>query len=363
MSLAVRHHRIMSRGHIPGSDGGIYNPGAVKRGSAIVLLCRREIDYRFSHVVHPECLTLDAGSLEVVERRTLRRRGYADDARIEDFRSIDHRGEALVIHTQVRQRQVRPVLARIVDDRIEIAEPIALPLAMAPIEKNWVLFEHDGALHCLYQLDPLTVLVRRRDGVWRLVKREDNGWADGFRMPLSNSANLIPFMDGYLGFWHSVVERRYVQGALLLDRDFRLRFRTGILLDGGMVTAGYKPGVLYVSALVEHERSILAFYGEGDAHTSVAIFDASELAAELRRHPFVAADAMRLRYSGVSLGDLYRAMTRLQQISRERGAPHLWLHLDDSRLAPIVSRFGIRNLSVRALPKRTRFDHVFGQRP
>ena len=363
MTIAARHRRIVSRGDIPGSDGGIYNPGAIKRGSGIVLLCRREIDYRFTPFVHPEQLTLDADTLAIREHRTLRRHDALDGVRIEDFRCIDYRADALVIHTTIRAGRIRPALSRVVAGTLEPAGPIELPIATAPIEKNWVLFDHDDTLHCVYQLDPLTIFARQEGGDWRLVRREHNGWADRFRNPLSNSANLIPFMDGYLGFWHSIVDRRYVQGAVLLGRDLTIQYRTPVLLDGGTIRTGFKPGVLYVSSLVEHGNNVLAFYGEGDAHTSVAIFDAAELASELRRHPFVPVAGIKLRFAGCTLGELFRALASIQSLSRERGAPHLWLHLDNPRLAPIVRRFGIPNLSVRTLPLQTQFDRVFGAMP
>ena len=52
--------RILSRGDLPGSDGGIYNPGALLTDEGIVLLARREIDYRFTPIVHAERIVLDS---------------------------------------------------------------------------------------------------------------------------------------------------------------------------------------------------------------------------------------------------------------------------------------------------------------
>ena len=66
--------RILSRGDLPGSDGGIYNPGAVLTGEGIVLLARREIDYRFTPIVHAERIVVDPDTLDVVAHRTLRPR-------------------------------------------------------------------------------------------------------------------------------------------------------------------------------------------------------------------------------------------------------------------------------------------------
>jgi hypothetical protein len=349
VTIPFELRRIVTRGDLPGSDGGVYNPGAVLRGGRIHLVCRREIDYRFTPFVHAEEIVVDAPTLAVVDHRTLVRRGYADGARLEDFRTLDYAGEALAIHTVVTGDGIRPRLSRIVGDFLEPVDPMALPLPLANVEKNWVLFEHAGALHCLYRLDPLTILVRGTFGGWSVVVREDNGWADAWRGPLSNSANLVPFLDGYLGFWHTIVDERYVQGALLLGADLRLRGRTGVLLDGGWVTGGQRPGALYVSSLVHHAGRVLAFFGEGDAHTSVAIFDAAALAAELARESFVPVRGCSVALSAASVGEFWRKMAIVDALARERAGERLWLHVDDPRLDPMVRVFGIRNLALRQL--------------
>jgi hypothetical protein len=348
--------RIVARGDLPGSDGGVFNPGAVLRGERIHLLCRREIDHRSTPYVHAEEIVVDAATLAVVDHRTLVQRGYADGARLEDYRTLDYAGEALAVHTVVTADGIRPRLSRIVGDFLEPVDPMALPLPLAGIEKNWVLFEHAGALHCLYQLDPLTILVRGTFAGWSVVVREDNGWADDWQKPLSNSANLVPFAGGYLGFWHTIVGGRYVQGALLLGADLRLRGRTGVLLDGASVTAGHRPGALYVSSLVVHAGRVLAFYGEGDAHTSVAIFDAAALAAELAREPFVPLRGFSVALRAASIGEFWRKMARVEALARERAAERLWLHLDDPRFEPMVRVFGIRNLALRQRAADRRVD-------
>ena len=286
MTLRAVHRRILSLGDVPGSDGGIYNPAAVAQGSSILLLCRREIDYRFTAKVYPEAVLVDPESFAVTRHWTLRKRGFPRGSRIEDFRTIDFRGDLLVVHTLVTKERIRPVISRVTGSRLEPCDDLDLPLDAGRVEKNWVLFERDGALYCLYGLDPLTIFVRGRRGSWALVRRERTGWADEIEGTLSNSTNLIPFLGGALGFWHTRRHGRYVQGAFLLDAGMRIRFRTGVLLDGAEVHEGFKPGVLYVSSLVRDRGRVLAFYGEGDAHTSVAIFDEGGLADELMRSPF-----------------------------------------------------------------------------
>jgi hypothetical protein len=274
----------------------------------------------------------------------------------------------------------------VTDREIAYDGPIALPTATTPIEKNWVLFEHGGELHCLYRLDPLTIFVRARGGRWRLRKRVDNGWGASFTGMLSNSANLVPFAGGHLGFWHSIVDDRravqrsssplgggaqgalrgdhpprYVQGAMLLDANLDLACATGALLDGRDAAPGHKPGVLYVSSLVVRDGRVLAFYGEGDAHAGVASFDARALEATLGRHPFVPREPITVRLAPASMGELYHAMVDLDERARDDPRP-LWVHVPDERLHDIVRRFGVRGLTLRELSRERRFDYDVGAR-
>jgi predicted GH43/DUF377 family glycosyl hydrolase len=351
--------RLLSRGDLPGSDGGLYNPGAVGVGDRLELIVRREIDYRFTTNAHAERVVLDAADLSLIEHRTLARRGYPDDARIEDFRPVRFRGETLVVHTMVRPGGIRPVLARATESEIELLGAIELPWTSTPIEKNWVLFVHEDELHCLYRLDPLLVFARGRRGRWQLRKRVDNGWGDRFPAMLSNSANLVPFDGGHLGFWHSVVDGRYVQGALLLDDRLDLACATGVLLDGRDAAPGHKRGVLYVSALVAQEHRVLAFYGEGDAHSGVAVFDARTLAAALRRRPFVPADPVTARVAPATMGELFHAMVALDEVAQSAGARPLWVEAPPP-VHEVVSRFGVPGLALRDLSGRERVDYAFG---
>ncbi len=224
MSLCIERRRLLGRGDIPGSNGGIYNPGVVSAGGSLALLCRREVDYRFTPFVFPELVELDPESLAPRCSRTLRKIGYPEGSRIEDFRPIAFKGSTLVAHTLVHPGAIKPVLSRIVDDTLQFHDPFDLPIDRSGPEKNWVLFEHGGALHCLHSLDPLTIFAQTADGGWRLVKQEVNGLRTLEAATVSNSANLIPFEDGYLGFWHTRIDgRQYVQGALFLDAHLNLQ--------------------------------------------------------------------------------------------------------------------------------------------
>jgi predicted GH43/DUF377 family glycosyl hydrolase len=348
MTDAIRR-RVLSRGDLPGSNGGIYNPGALLTERSILLLCRREIEYRFEPaLVFPELITLDRTTLEVVRHRTLAKVGFPLDTRIEDFRCIAFDRQRLVVHSTVTRERIKPMISRMYDDALQRHDDFDLPVAPVRVEKNWVLFEHQGALHCLYKLDPLTIFVRRAPGQWERVVHSDNGWSARLERMLSNSANLVPVDDGYLGFWHSIVGDRYVQGAFLLGHDLNIRYQTGPLLDGADIRDGFKPGVLYVSALVDDGVRVLAFYGEADAHTGVAVFDRNELLQELRRHRFVAVDVVRVRYRGETLSDAFRALQRLQQFAERTQQGRIRLYVEPA-IQPTFEQLAFPRLQVQAV--------------
>lgn len=355
--IAATRRRLISRGEIPGSNGGIYNPGAILEGDAIRLLCRREIDYRFTPFAFPELITLDARTLEMRDTSTLIKLDYPADARIEDFRSILFDGLHLAAHTTVHAGVIRPGLSRIAGPVIRPYDDFALPTELQPIEKNWVLFAHRGDLHCVYKLDPLTIFRFGRERTWIPVCDEDNGWAAELPGTLSNSANLIPFDDGYLGFWHTIDDGRYVQGAYLLDAELRIRYRTGVLLDGREVCEGFKPGVLYVSGLVAVDDRVLAFYGEADAHTGVAVFDREQLRQTLHASPFRPVTPLCVRFQGETLGDAFRGMQALAAFSDDRSRPRIRLLVENPRLVDTVRMLSTVNVAVRsaATPRRCHF--------
>jgi predicted GH43/DUF377 family glycosyl hydrolase len=358
VSITSDHRRLVSRGDLPESDGGVFNPGAVLDGSTIVLVARREVGNHSAADVQAEHIRIDADTFAMLEHRTLQKGPHLAGRRIEDFRCIRFDGVLLAVHTVVEgHRRIKPVISRVTDTGLEPFDRLDLPIDLTPVEKNWVLFVQAGQLHCLYKLDPLTIFVRTAQGRWDLVKEEENGWADEFPSTLSNSANLIPFAGGHLGFWHTIIGARYVQGAVLLGPDLEITQRTGMLLDGARVREGFKAGVLYVSALIARGDRVLAIYGEGDSHTSVATFRASDLEAELRRNPFRPVEAVRIRYEGRAPSPFVRAMWAVRSFCASRSAFRVRLYVRDSRLRAMASVFKIPNLAVREQRPGLRYDY------
>jgi len=339
----------------------VFNPGAVLDGSTILLVARREVDEHSSDV-QAELIRIDADTLAVLEHRTLAKRAHLAGRRIEDFRCIRFDGMLLAVHSVVTSpRRIKPVISRVTDTGLEPFDSLDLPTDLTPVEKNWVLFVHGGRLHCLYKLDPLTIFVRTAPETWNLVKEEENGWADELSNTLSNSVNPIPFAGGYLGFWHTIIGSRYVQGAFLLGPDLGILQRTGILLDGVRVREGFKVGVLYVSALIARGNEVLAIYGEGDSHTSVAVFTASDLAEELRRSPFQPVEAIRIRYDGRTPSAFVRTMWAVRSFCSSRRKFQVRLYVTHRRLGALAHTFKVSNLAVREQRPGLRYDYRLGE--
>jgi len=104
--------------------------------------------------------------------------------------------------------------------------------------------------------------------------------------------------------------------------------------------------VLYVSALVDRDGEVLAFYGEGDAHTGVAVFDRRELAEELRRSPFERMDSIRLRLEGTSIGDAFRGMQALREFSERRQHPRIRIVVTAPQLRATIEHLALPNMIV-----------------
>ncbi len=286
--MNVTFKRFLTRGDLPDSGGGLYNPSvfSLPDGSQ-ALLVRREVDYTWTKPSFPTVVDL-ATKADI----TLTPTGFQDGARIEDCRAFNWGSAILVSHVDyvcVKGRVsgfVKQRLSYIADDKLVKWDDWDLPVPLRKIEKNWVLASDDaGRLFTIYSLDPLIVCRRSSDGQW-IRHRTDvtTGLTEAFGKPPSNSTHLIPFDGGFLGFWHYFKPRStYITGAYWLDADFRLAKRSDALIDGSWVQEDiFKPGVYYVSGATIKGDDLLLWAGEGDAHSSVATMSVSDLRLSLK---------------------------------------------------------------------------------
>lgn len=86
-------------------------------------------------------------------------------------------------------------------------------------EKNWIWFQHDGAWHCQYSINPGDVFKVDRQGAvidsWK-TREASIGWDNG--LPLRGGTPPVRLGDEYLAFFHTSImwqkpKRRYYMGA------------------------------------------------------------------------------------------------------------------------------------------------------
>lgn len=107
------------------------------------------------------------------------------------------------------------------------ADSIPLTLLLGPdplkIEKNWLPFVYDNAIHVIYSYHPLTIYkIDPITGSCQKVIEVDSIFdASSFR----GSAGPIPFDDGYLVLVHEVLitdRRSYFHRLIYLDSNFKI---------------------------------------------------------------------------------------------------------------------------------------------
>lgn len=304
--IPIDRHRLIARGDLPSSDGGIYNPGAWRDplDGRIKFVCRVEVDYSF------QARSIRPCSFTLLENRTLTRYekpnitgaclawtehlrlpyGFDAETRFEDLRPFVFGQQVLVAGVRWKPRDrygypIKPVLAEWgYPDQMALADEWVLPIPYRPVEKNWVLLESKGRLYTVYALSPLVIFRKTPYGEWALFREDPNDWQADAGAHLKNSTHLVPFRGGYLGWWHLHRERAYLTGAYWLDQDLQLKARTDTIFDGREIVLApdiYKPGVLYISSQVLDGDDVLLFYGEGDSHSGVATIRQDDLAREL----------------------------------------------------------------------------------
>lgn len=286
----LRRVRFASRGDLPNSGGGIYNPGAVKiSDERILVVSRKESDYRAYQskmdmsTCNPVLFLMDNEG-NILDSEELDLVGFPLKCRVEDFRPFETlAGEIYVVHTCITEKEdgsghyIRPVLSKLhSSNTLEFYNHIELPLTHKSVdrtEKNWVFYVNPyGLMVYIYQLDPFVQSEVLGKCVWRDNIKIDWFHKEGF---LANSTNPI-YVDGMLLMWfHTHRLGRYYHGALLFSPDFKEYYYTSkpILLQSE--NKGYHKGLNYISSCVylEKEGIIRVFYGEGDANSCFIDYD------------------------------------------------------------------------------------------
>lgn len=276
----------------------VINPGALYRDNEFRLLCRGEGEETvwegdfLAHQANPVWCTLDS-NLTIKESFCLHYPEFPSQSRPEDWRLFEYQGKLYTNHSvyQLLDRQEWIVRSRVGISEIDlqnrtlslccILEP---PFPASSEEKNWSFFVHNGSLMCLYSFEPYIILeIDLEQGITQEVLEVDLDyqWYDKGKF-VGNSTNLVSWdNDHYIMFIHDFLEpryeqrnRAYMQYGVLISKDSLLP--TSIIprpLIMGGDEPGRHPGVHYTSALVKRTEGLYGFYGQGDTHTGIVVFD------------------------------------------------------------------------------------------
>jgi hypothetical protein len=287
----------------------LINPGALRRDGSFQLLCRGEPDDStwlgdwWKNLATPVWCVLDE-NLAVRTHFFLRYAALPSRFRPEDWRLFEYAGLLLTNHSVYlengSQLHCRPGISVIDLDRQELAlrHTLLPPFEPTTEEKNWALFAHEGALLCIYSFNPYIILEINFDtGITKIVMETrpvQYEWLGTGGRFISNSTNPVIWDDDhYIMFIHDHIDpdwpeqrnRLYMQYAVLISTTSLLP--TSIvptpLLIGGR-ERGRHAGVHYTMSLVNGDDALYAFYGEGDTHSSVVVFDKQILAGLLASH-------------------------------------------------------------------------------
>ncbi|MEB3230855.1 MAG: hypothetical protein VKJ64_07595 [Leptolyngbyaceae bacterium] len=312
--LILGRYRVLSAGQLgPWSEGGLINPGVLPIPEGYGLMVRAEPndatwvkDFRDS-LATPIWCVLDQ-DMQLLHFHPLSNEGLPPNSRAEDWRLFQYGGELYSNHSLYweidEQLHCYPVISRVdlAAGRLELLHILNPPFPRTLEEKNWNVFvHHDGdrdRLLCIYRFKPYQLLeIDLNSGqTTPYMEPYPQNWAwhnKGDRF-ISSSTNLIIWDEShYITFVHDYLEsdasnfrnRTYMQYAVLVSRQSLLPVSVipHPLLMGGY-EQGRHPGVHYTMALVRHHDQLLAFYGEGDSHTGVAIIDANRLDALFLAH-------------------------------------------------------------------------------
>lgn len=276
----MKKKRILSAGDFPNSKGGIYNPSVINFNNELICITRVESKPEHKRkdwldTTAEAYLTYLDSDLNTLHSTPLTLIGFEtiEAFRIEDFRLFEFCGVIHVAHPLVTKEGVRQALSKIVDNTLVLVHTFDSPFDRQ-VEKNWGFFVDKEELFVLYSIDPWVIYRVRSDYSLELVVRDNyNGKWEVNKEDSMLSLSTLPILyngQSYLTITHSRVSGKYIQGAILFDRDsFLPVYGTSQAFLRGGKEKGIRPNVLYVSGIHLTEKEIHLFYGEGDTHSSV----------------------------------------------------------------------------------------------
>ena len=289
---------------------GAINPGVVFKNNNFMMLCRAEPDETvwggdfLVHQAAPLWCVFDL-ELNIKQHVVLTSRGFDKNSRPEDWRLFEYNGKVYANHSVyimvdrdrwIVKSKVAISEVDLITKTLNLRWMLEPPFEAADEEKNWSFFVHNGDLLCVYSFKPYIILkIDLENGKTEKIidTKFDYQWYEKRRF-IGNSTNVIHWNDNsYILFIHDFLEprydqrnRAYMQYGVLISKETLLP--THIIprpLVMGGDEPGRHPGVHYISSLVNRTDSLYAFYGQGDSHTCVTIFNKTVLSELFNKYP------------------------------------------------------------------------------
>jgi hypothetical protein len=302
--LVQHRERIFAAGDLgPATDCSLINPGALTSFGNIYAVLRGEHNHdtwlgRWDASRATPILCVLNMDLALQQHSVLTYQSLPLELRAEDWRLFELGGHLYANHSVYFEHQGSlwcrlGISALNPDDRSITFISLLQPPTSTPVEdKNWGFFVHDKSVLSIYSIEPYTVVkVDIATGELETIVRDSQldrfNWIEKRAPFVSNSTNPIEWDDeNYITFVHDYLEpprryqrdRVYMQYGMLIDKSTLLpsSIIPDPLLIGGREN-GLHPGVHYTTSLVLHGEHLFAFYGEGDSHTGVVVFNRSSL--------------------------------------------------------------------------------------
>lgn len=276
---------------IDNSGAGIFNPDCViDKNGRVLTIYRKEYDfdlygsYKKSTAI-PYLVTNDKGTETQKELALV---GFESSDRVEDFRlffcgDILFCNHSVVKNNNTPNIRIRSNLSYIASDMlINIGTP-NLPIETNNTEKNWVYFSEGDTIFCVYSISPYKIFYATKQDdwkTWKPYKAKSPKINFIHKSPISNSTNPILVGEHLLMWFHTKESGVYYKGAVLIDpktKNITHYTKNAILFKAR--NDGIHKGILYVSGLLylKDKNIVRVFYGEGDAHSCYADYNATNL--------------------------------------------------------------------------------------
>jgi predicted GH43/DUF377 family glycosyl hydrolase len=308
--LVLSKRRLIKAGQFGGKTAcSIINPGALYTNNQFHLLCRGEpndstwLGNWSESQATPVWCVLD-GDFITRNSFLLQYKNLPQGQRPEDWRLFQFNGQIYSNHSIYMENGgslgCRSGISIIDLENHEIKSCLTLvpPFKASNEEKNWSMFIHEEKILCIYSFDPYVVLrVNLLNSKTEIVINGGSclfDWIEKASQFIGISTNPISWDEkNYIIFIHDYIEpdlseqrnRVYMQYAALLDKITLMPSSVVPfpLLIGGQ-EQGRHPGVHYTMSLVNKDNKLYAFFGEGDTHCGVVIFDNKILSEIFNKH-------------------------------------------------------------------------------